>query len=187
MTASQDPHRSRFPPALLAASVIVTAVLLVAVLARGGGGPAGSSSPASARSASATLLDGGKPAFRRRLAALRGTPVVVNQWASWCVPCRTEFPFLRSEADKRKGSVAFLGVDALDARDAAVDFLAKQPTPYEHFFDKKIAVARSIGGGRAWPTTAFYDARGEQVYVRQGAYRTRADLAADIDRYALGG
>src|SRR4051794_18255835 len=39
-----------------------------------------------------TLIGGGKRAFARRLAALRGHPVVINKWASWCVPCQTEFP-----------------------------------------------------------------------------------------------
>src|SRR5947208_7832468 len=53
------------------------------------------------------LLGGGARAFRRRLAALRSHPVVVNQWASWCGPCRYEFPFFQRLATKYDRRVAF--------------------------------------------------------------------------------
>ena len=53
--------------------------------------------------------DGGTDAFRRQLAALRGYPVVVNKWASWCGPCRFEFPFFQRLVTKRGKQVAFLG------------------------------------------------------------------------------
>src|SRR5690349_20983554 len=45
-----------------------------------------------------TLLGGGTPAFQARLRALRGHPVVVNKWASWCSPCRAEFPVFQQVA-----------------------------------------------------------------------------------------
>ena len=41
---------------------------------------------------------GGPQAFRKRLASLKGYPVVVNKWASWCAPCRTEFPIFQRQA-----------------------------------------------------------------------------------------
>ena len=54
------------------------------------------------------LLDGGKDAFDQRIEALQGTPIVVNDWASWCGPCRFEFPFLQSQAAKHATEIAFL-------------------------------------------------------------------------------
>ena len=132
------------------------------------------------------LLDGGVAAFEARLQQLRGTPVVVNQWASWCGPCRYEFPFFQRQARKLKGRVAFLGVDSKDTRDAAEAFLREFPTPFEHFFDPDGSVARVFKGGRAWPTTAYYTADGRLARTHYGAYDSEQDLARDIRRYALG-
>ncbi len=131
------------------------------------------------------LLDGGVPAFKARLAALRGTPVVVNQWASWCGPCRFEFPFFIRLARKHQGRVAFLGVDSQDTRAGGERFLRDFRTPFPHFFDPSTAIARSFKGAFAWPTTAFYDARGRRAYTHAGAYASQGALERDIRRYAL--
>lgn len=133
------------------------------------------------------ILDGGPEAFERRLNALRGHPVVVNQWASWCGPCRFEFPFFQELATgKHRGSVAFLGVNSEDDRDAAETFLEEYWVPYPHYFDPDTEVARLFKGGRAWPTTAFYDAKGNLVYTKLGGYASKQELDAEIRRYALG-
>ena len=163
-----------------------TRVLLLAVLVLAGAA-ALSACGSAATAGTSRLLDGGVTAYESKLWDLRGRPIVVNQWASWCGPCRTEFPIFREQAAKREGQVAFLGVDAMDVRGAAAAFLDEQPTGYPHFFDKQAKVARTFGGGRVWPTTAFYDAQGKVVYARQGAYSDEQDLARDIDRYLLGG
>ena len=76
------------------------------------------------------LLDGGPDAFEDRLAELRGHPVVVNKWASWCGPCRAEFPFFREQALARGTRVAFLGVNSNDNDAAARKFLRVHPVPY---------------------------------------------------------
>ena len=131
------------------------------------------------------LLDGGPDAFRDRLAKLRGVPVVVNQWASWCDPCRFEFPFFERQAKKQRGEVAFLGVDSQDSRDDAEEFLQEFPVPFPHFYDKDASIARVFDGGRAWPTTAFYNADGKLTKTHLGAYATEAKLETDINRYAL--
>lgn len=131
------------------------------------------------------LLAGGKDEFRRRLADARGMPVVANQWASWCGPCRAEFPLLQRLATRYRGEVAFIGVNTRDSADAARDFLARYPTPYAHIEDPGADVARLFRGGRAWPTTAFYDAAGRLTFTHQGTYATEAQLDDDIRRYAV--
>jgi cytochrome c biogenesis protein CcmG, thiol:disulfide interchange protein DsbE len=129
------------------------------------------------------LLDGGRPAFEAQLDELRGYPVVVNKWASWCGPCRFEFPLFQSQAAKRGTEVAFLGVDSDDSPDAAETFLDELPLPYPSFSDPDQEIAR-LFDAREFPSTAYYDADGELVYVRRGGYAAESELAADIDRYA---
>ena len=131
------------------------------------------------------ILDGGPTAFRRRLGSLRGYPVVVNQWASWCGPCRYEFPFFGHLARRYEGQAAFIGVDSKDGRSDAAAFLKRLPVPYPSYFDPDASVARLFHGGVAWPTTAFYDRGGRAVYVHYGAYASEAKLDDDIQRYAL--
>jgi thiol-disulfide isomerase/thioredoxin len=133
------------------------------------------------------LLDGGSDAFEGELSALRGYPVVVNAWASWCDPCREEFPFLQRLSARFGKRVGFIGVDADDSSAAARTFLDEFPLPYPSYDDPDKDVSRLIGVTAGLPATAFYDATGQRVFVKQGQYASQADLAADIRRYALGG
>ncbi len=131
------------------------------------------------------VIEGDEPAdFERRLEELRGTPVVVNKWASWCGPCRLEFPYFQTQAIERGGEVAFLGVLSDDSRDAGETFLEQLPLPYPSYLDQDKKIADAIKAPSAFPATAFYDRSGELVYTRQGVYADEAALAADIGRYA---
>lgn len=134
------------------------------------------------------LLPGGAEAYEERLAALRGYPVVVNLWASWCGPCLFEFPHFQEAAARYGKRVAFLGIDKEDSDDAASTFLREEPVPYPSYTDPDEEIAESIDGdaARLLPSTAFYDRDGELAYVKLGQYAEDADLRADIERYALG-
>jgi thiol-disulfide isomerase/thioredoxin len=131
------------------------------------------------------LLDEGAEGFETRLAELEGTPVVVNKWASWCGPCRLEFPYFQSQAEKRAKEVAFLGVGSNDSKDGLTTFLEELPLPFPSYYDPDLEIARQLGGpSQAFPATAFYDSSGELVFTHPGPYTDEADLAADIDQYA---
>lgn len=130
------------------------------------------------------VVDG---SIEARLAALRGIPVVVNQWASWCPNCREEFPFFQRLSQRLHGKVAFLGLDSQDERGSAEAFLDRYPVDYPSIYDRSAAEAASIGAGSGWPTTVFYDRQGRRTHVREGGYVTVATLRADIERYALAG
>jgi thiol-disulfide isomerase/thioredoxin len=131
------------------------------------------------------LLPGGKDAYEKRLAALRGYPVVVNVWASWCGPCRYEFPVLQKLSARYGKKVAFLGVNSEDSEDAAATYLREEPVPYPSYSDPDKDIFDSLDA-RGFPDTAFYDSSGELVYLKQGPYNEDSELEADVRRYALG-
>jgi cytochrome c biogenesis protein CcmG/thiol:disulfide interchange protein DsbE len=132
---------------------------------------------------SAAILTGGTRAFEKRLDALRGTPVVINKWASWCGPCRAEFPVFQQVAADRGKTIAFLGVNGTDKRPAAERFLAERPLPYPSYEDPDEEIARSLKAAKFYPMTIFVDARGRTAFIKAGEYTTRAELEADIDKY----
>jgi cytochrome c biogenesis protein CcmG/thiol:disulfide interchange protein DsbE len=131
------------------------------------------------------LLDGGKDAYEKRITTLRGYPVVANVWASWCVPCRQEFPVLQKLSARYGKKVAFLGVNSEDSTDAAATFLREVPVPYPSYTETGKDILYSVGGSGGFPDTAFYDRSGNLLFLHQGPYRDEAELEADVRRYAL--
>ncbi|HKT83439.1 MAG TPA: TlpA disulfide reductase family protein [Solirubrobacterales bacterium] len=131
------------------------------------------------------LLPGGGEAFEKRLAGLKGFPAVVNVWASWCGPCRFEFPTLQKLSARYGKQVAFLGVNYEDSDSLANEFLGEAPVPYPSYTDGDGKIADAIGAGRGIPDTAFYDRNGDLCYLKQGPYSEHAELTADVKRYAL--
>jgi cytochrome c biogenesis protein CcmG, thiol:disulfide interchange protein DsbE len=129
------------------------------------------------------LLEGGTDAFGARLRELRGHPVVINKWASWCGPCRAEFPIFQQLATTRGKEIAFVGVNARDKRPAAERFSANYPVPYPSYEDPAEQIARMLKAPSNFPVTLFVDARGRTVFTHQGGYRSAADLSADIDEH----
>lgn len=146
---------------------------------------AGAPAPLAALHAQANeLLDGGPKAFEARLAKLKGYPVVVNKWGSWCGPCREELPHFQSQALKRGKQVAFLGVDVQESKEEGQSLLDEYPVSYPSYWDKDLKVSAVFNGVAATPATAYYDRKGELAYLHQGVYSTEQDLADDIQRYA---
>lgn len=147
---------------------------------------AGSPPPLAALHAQANeLLPGGLDGYEGRIAALRGYPVVANVWASWCGPCRYEFPVLQRLSARYGKRVAFLGANSEDDADAAATFLEEEPVPYPSYTDSDKEILDSLGGRGGLPDTAFYDRAGELVYLKQGPYTDPSELEADVRRYAL--
>jgi len=132
----------------------------------------------------ARLLEGGIDAYDARLAELRGHPVVVNAWASWCRPCKFEMPYFSRVAVRFGRRVAFLGVDAGDTDTKARAFLATHYVPYPSYVDPHDQIASDVGVRAGLPTTVFYGRDGKVAFVHQGQYRDEAALVADVKLYA---
>jgi thiol-disulfide isomerase/thioredoxin len=152
------------------------------VIARLSGSPA----PLAALHAQAgQLLPGGLAAVRARMAALRGHGLVINKWASWCVPCRTELRAFQGASVALGRQVAFIGIDSGDSSRAdALAFLRSFPLSYPSYYDSSGAAGATVTDSSFTPVTVFLDARGAQ-YIHQGPYASRDKLERDVRRYAL--
>lgn len=190
---------TRFRLFLVPVGLILAAVLFAGCGSSEGGGYggshpnyakalAGSPPPLAALHKQANdLLSGGTDAYEKRLTELHGYPVVVNAWASWCGPCRGEFPVLQKLSARYGKKVAFLGVNSQDSDDAAATFLREAPLSYPSYTDPQKEIVDAIGPFLGFPETAFYDKSGQLVYLKHGPYPNASELEADVRRYALSG
>lgn len=131
------------------------------------------------------LLQGGAPALHARLTALKGYPVVINKWASWCVPCKQEFgAFQRASAEYGR-RVAFIGLDSADSNRAdALAFLRSFPVSYPSYYDPSGSLGEQITDSSFTPVTVFIPRHGKP-YIRQGQYPNLGKLRQDVEKYAL--
>lgn len=189
---------------VMLACLAVAALIAVGVAELPGGGPA--TGPTSARlnpaqtsmllagsppalaalhAQGGALLDGGGLALRTRLAALKGYPVVINKWASWCVPCKREFGAFQHVAAEYGRRVAFLGLDSGDtSRESAVAFLRSSPVSYPSYYDKSGRLGEQTTDSSFTPVTVFI-ARDGHRFIHQGQYPSVGKLERDVERYAL--
>ncbi|MGH2710837.1 MAG: TlpA family protein disulfide reductase [Actinomycetota bacterium] len=117
--------------------------------------------------------------YQRLIAGLRGTPLVVNFWGSWCPPCQEEAPDLAEISKEYEGRIQFLGVDILDARGPAREFITRFDWPYPSIFDPRGAIRDGLGYV-GQPITLVYDRDGKIAWDHVGAVDP-ADLRKEID------
>jgi thiol-disulfide isomerase/thioredoxin len=168
------------PRRLLALAAV--AVWLLAACAQQQAAPEGDGRPAALASTTAPAKPG---VVRARFAGfaggmgfalpedLRGRPLVLNVWASWCVPCRTEMAAFQAVYLRARGTVGFLGADYLDEEAAARRLAADTGVSYPLAADAKGTEVAKFGV-TALPTTLFFSA--------DGVLRGRRFGALDADR-----
>ncbi|MDN5724431.1 MAG: TlpA family protein disulfide reductase [Propionibacteriales bacterium] len=123
-------------------------------------------------------LGGGTPV---RLAGLRGTPMVINVWAQWCGPCRTEAPYLAEVSAELTDRVAFLGVDFADPQaERAIAFAGDAGWKYPQVADDARVVQAPLGMVGP-PMTVLVDAEGRIVYKHPGVITSSDQLRSMIN------
>jgi cytochrome c biogenesis protein CcmG, thiol:disulfide interchange protein DsbE len=172
------PARSRF---LFAVCALALAGLLCGGCGGGSGGDYGGPHPDYAKALAGSppalaalhkqandLLDGGASAYEKRIADLRGYPVVVNLWASWCVPCRQEVPELDRFAQRyRRHGISVLGINVQDNSDDALAFLQDYEASYRQL--RSIGDERSAAfGSTGVPENFLVDPRGRLALIWRG-------------------
>ena len=189
----------------LAVVVVAVAAAVVAVVALAGGGGKGLAPEAA--TGQVELVGSGVavvpeaerpplPAFSGRtldgeeldLASLRGRPLVLNFWASWCGPCRAEQQGLELASRTLAGrDVRMVGVNIRDDRGAAASYLEEFGVGYPSLFDRAALLSARLGalGPQAPPYTLVVDARGRVAARVFGALpggdpRRQAALLTDL-------
>jgi cytochrome c biogenesis protein CcmG/thiol:disulfide interchange protein DsbE len=131
------------------------------------------------------ILPGGASAVHARIAGLHGYPLVIDKWASWCVPCQDERGALQRASVAYGRTVAFIGVDSADTSVAdGRAFLRAVPVGYPSYYDRSGRLGTALVDSPFTPVTVFYDRAGSE-YIHQGPYPSAARLEADVRRYAL--
>ncbi len=113
------------------------------------------------------------------LAALRGTPMVINVWAQWCAPCRVEAPHLKEFAARAGDRVQVLGIDYADPEPGlALDFATEAGWAYPHLTDPLKKVSGPLGF-QGIPITLFVDADGRIAHRIVGGITSADQLVAE--------
>ena len=105
----------------------------------------------------------------RRLAEFRGRPLIINMWASWCGPCRSEMSSLERLAWLEPAQhFTIIGISTDDYRDKALDFLKTSNATISHFLDSQLQMEKMLGAERL-PLTVLVDANGRVLDKIYGA------------------
>jgi thiol-disulfide isomerase/thioredoxin len=118
----------------------------------------------------------------RLLSDYRGTPLIINVWASWCGPCRQEMASL-DRLSRRYGGTQFtvIGISTDDYPDAAMGFLQKSGTTFKHFIDTRLLLENMLGANRI-PLTILVDAQGRVLGKYYGAKEWDSPEALELIR-----
>lgn len=152
---------------ILLAGLLVVVPLLVLFAVSFGRDPHKLKSPLIGRAAPPFTLaevSSGEPLSLERL---RGKPVILNFWATWCQPCIMEHRVLHQAAKVLGDQVQFVGVVYEDETERILDFLARNGSGYPTLVDQggKTAIAYGVYGV---PETFFIDASGQIVEKYEG-------------------
>lgn len=152
----------------------------------------GSSSPISSASASSGLgLQVGDmaPNFSLKtttgttvsLSSLRGHPVWLNFWATWCPFCNQEMPIIKKIQTADHAKIDIYGVDVQEPASKVIPFVKKKGLNYPILLDSQGAVAADYGA-TGLPLSIFINSSGKIAAIRVGAFLTKSQAMADVNK-----
>lgn len=105
----------------------------------------------------------------RKLSELRGKPLIINVWASWCGPCRAEMGSLE-QLSRRYGGKQFniIGISTDDDANAALGFIMRSGITFDNYLDNKLTFENMLGANTI-PLTILVDADGRVLKKVRGA------------------
>jgi thiol-disulfide isomerase/thioredoxin len=175
-----------------AAAAGLLAVCLLAGCSGGGGGGKSSAEdggvrtmvPVAQRKEPVDLVGTTLTGTRLDLSTLRGKPVVLNIWGSWCAPCRKEAPDLQAAATELSDKAAFVGIATRDDEANALAYERRFKITYPSLFDRgdMLLALRGAVSAQAPPVTLVLDAKGRIAarFVGPVTRRTLVGMVADV-------
>jgi cytochrome c biogenesis protein CcmG/thiol:disulfide interchange protein DsbE len=171
--SSESPSRPSGRRSLLAASVGMAAVAIAVVAVMLAGPEAKTPSQlvgkTGAHAPAFSLPSLEEPDRTLSLRDFRGHDLVINFWASWCIPCRTEMPLLQESYRAAHGRIHFLGVDTNDQRSDALRFLRQVHVTYPVAYDPNGSLV-PLYHLPGMPTTVFVSATGIVLGTHYGQF-----------------
>ena len=171
--------------ALLASVAVTVAVTAAAILLAGGAHRVLSAPPRPTAAARPTPKFASESALVSRVRNLRGTPIVIFAWASWCYPCQLDLPLIARAATRYRNQVKFLIADITDSRDDARVILKRHNVSYPIYETKTRLhgiLSRPLVG---LPAMIFIDRAGKVAYVHALQYRSLASLERAVRDHLL--
>ena len=111
---------------------------------------------------------------------LRGQPVILNFWATWCGYCRYQMPFLQAASEEKENEMEFVGINIRENIDKVRQAIEDDSIDYTIALDGDGAVANSYNV-RPIPATFFLDEQGIIQKIKIGAFMSQAELMAALE------
>lgn len=106
---------------------------------------------------------------KKKFSDYLGKPLIINVWASWCVPCRAEMGSLQRLSHRYGGKqLNVIGISTDDDFDAAASYISQSKITFENYIDSKVFLENMLGAN-AIPLTVFVDAKGRVLEKVHGA------------------